>query len=166
VSGTDVAWQVKLSGAVGTARNIDASLPMRVSKAVTSREIKDMRRGDAVDAIEAAKRIIGSGNRIVPAPLMEIALDRKLGEWSRIAAVYALGYARDPSGEVAAFLSKILKDRTETSKVRAHAAEAIGNLPAEDMEALLRQMSASTEPADVRRSCNYALSQLRRSGHH
>jgi len=114
--------------------------------------------GDPVDAMEAAKEIIRSRKPPSAAWLEEVAGDSSCREWSRIAAVYALGFlGNKPSASV---LVRILQDEREHPKLRGHAAEALGNLRERRALSVLRKILMSDERSDLKKWCVYAASEI------
>src|SRR5260370_26403010 len=76
--------------------------------------------------METAKQIIGHKLMVDPESLEPILLDKSSRRWARIAAIYSLGVLGERSA-VAAPLG-ILSDCRESIGVRAHPAEALGNI--------------------------------------
>jgi HEAT repeat protein len=113
---------------------------------------------DAVAAMEAAKRIIGAGDGD-SATLADIVTDGTKSEWSRIAAIYVLGFVNDDlSG---ATLVDILKDRSENDACRAHAAEALSIVRHPDAISIMESiLTSATESTEVKQWCVFALSQI------
>ena len=120
-----------------------AALPLSVHKAMTSPDVDAILRGDPTEAIEAAKRIIVNDSATADA-LAGIAGDKDRNMWSRIAAIYALGFIDDTSTS-GAVLVGILADRNETDECRSHAAEALAHVKhpqaVSTMEAILHRMN-------------------------
>ncbi len=115
-------------------------------------------RGDPVEAMEAAKQIIGGKFAADPASLEAILLDRKSRKWARIAAIYSLGFLGERS--VVPPLTTILSDRGEPVSIRAHAAEALGNIgDAAAVPALAQVLQEEVSPS-LRRSSLYALEEI------
>ena len=115
--------------------------------------------GDAIDAIEAAKRLI-SADVMDEARLRDIALNRKNQESNRVAAIYALGFANDEQIAGDALLN-IVADRDDTEQSRAHAAEALAHLDEPKATAVLEKILATNgESAEVKRWCVYALGEI------
>ena len=113
---------------------------------------------DPMASIEAAKQLISGETNIDHAELIKIASDRKTGEWSRIAAIYAMGFLADRS--FAPILRFILSDTVNSNAVRSHAAEALGNIRDRDAIMLLRDILGSAPEPALRESCEYALGEL------
>ena len=78
--------------------------------------------------------------------------------WGRIASIYALGFIG--GGEIAPQLRAILADNTDDADVRAHAAEALGNIHDRNSVDLLQDILGHQPPSSLRDSCQYALAEL------
>lgn len=115
--------------------------------------------GDPVEAMEASKGIIGSHFGPTPDLLLEIAADDGYRVWSRVAAVYAIGLSG--SKRSAPYLIKLLEARKEPPLLRSHAAEALGNLGSTRAVDALATALAVENSRSLKRSCVYALSQIR-----
>lgn len=115
--------------------------------------------GDPVQAMESAKKVIGSRADIDPSLLREIATNKLYKKWSRIAAVYALGFLAHRASAPA--LIGILEDRDEHFELRGHAAEALGNMGDPRSLAVLDRILGRKERPSIKRWCVYALSQIR-----
>lgn len=114
--------------------------------------------GDPIEAMEAAKNIIGLRGVVAPELLLEIARNRVYKRWSRTGAVYALGFIRyKPSVTV---LADILENPDEVLDLRCHAAESLGNLQYSQSISSLERILKSDEPKSLKRWCIYALSQI------
>jgi HEAT repeat protein len=111
------------------------------------------------DAMEAAKAIIADPQRVPVEILVQIARMKTLRTWSRICAVYALGFTN--SAEVGIALVEIVLDETNAYSLRSFAAEALGNLRAKNSTPVLQDLYSKTTNADLKKSCAYALSQMR-----
>jgi hypothetical protein len=77
----------------------DAVLPFeRVRRRALhpNQSLEPLLRGDPVEAMEAAKQIISQKLLADPASLEAILVDRKSRKWSRIAAIYSLGFLGGP----------------------------------------------------------------------
>jgi len=110
------------------------------------------------DAMEAAKRIVTRKAQIDPALLAEIASNRTYKKWSRIAAIYALGFADYKRfGQTPL---RVLSNRSEDSALRDHAAEALGNMREPRATATLGKVLMAKENPRIKRSCIYALSEI------
>ncbi len=114
--------------------------------------------GDPATSMEVAKRIIGDDVRIDHNLLAQIATDKSIRKWSRIAAIYALGFVGED--KFADTIRKILADATDDVLVRSHAAEALGNLRDKASVPLLQNVLRYGPPPDLSESCSYALSEL------
>jgi HEAT repeat protein len=115
--------------------------------------------GDAIDAIEAAKRLI-SADIADAARLRDIAVNRRNKDSARVAAIYALGFANDEQIAGDALLN-VVADRDDTEQCRAHAAEALAHLDEPRATALLEKiLTTSAESAEVKRWCVYALGEI------
>jgi HEAT repeat protein len=114
--------------------------------------------GDPIQAMESAKNVIGGKVNINPFLLAEIASNKMYKRWSRIAAIYALGFVNHkPSAQE---LIRILGSRDEDSQLKDHAAEALGNMNEPRATAVLGRTLMAEESPNVKRSCIYALSQI------
>jgi len=116
--------------------------------------------GNAVDAMETAKAIVGNRIRVDPAILADIGADKSLERWSRIAAIYVLGLL----GKVrySPMLRGILGDEAEDATIRGHAAEALGNLRDKRSAVVLQRMLSVEAAPELRESLSYALQELGR----
>ncbi|HWZ97807.1 MAG TPA: HEAT repeat domain-containing protein [Candidatus Dormibacteraeota bacterium] len=114
---------------------------------------------DPVQAIESAKRMVRSRRDSISASLLiDIAAKTCYRPWSRIAAVYALGLLNhEPSVRI---LVRILQDPSESIELRAHAAEALGNLGRERALPALRKILMSDQKLILRKWCIYAISEI------
>jgi HEAT repeat protein len=122
------------------------------------RSLALMLAGDPIQAMESAKKIIGGKVNIDPALLAEIASNKTYKKWSRIAAIYALGFVNyTPSAQE---LIRILGSRDEDSRLKDHAAEALGNMNEPRATAILARILRAKEKPHVKQSCIYALSQI------
>jgi HEAT repeat protein len=113
---------------------------------------------DAADAMESAKQLIGGKATIDPVLLTEIALSPNYRKWSRIGAIYSLGFLG--SGSELGALIRILENRRESSDLRGHAAESLGNLRHKEATDPLRRVLMSNESADLKKWCIYALKEI------
>lgn len=114
--------------------------------------------GVPTEAMEAAKEIIGKKVNIESIFLVEIARAPILNNWARVASIYSLGLlGYRPSVPV---LTNILRDQQNHWRVRAHAAEALGNLRDSRPIPVLEKVLMSRERSYVKVSCLYALSEI------
>jgi HEAT repeat protein len=117
--------------------------------------------GDPDRVMETAKAIIGGRIKYPTINLEKIASGNAgVPRWSRIAAIYALGFAKDATAASAAILRQILGDQNDDVDIRAHAAEALGNLADRDAIMLLKDILGHKPPEALRESCQYALEEL------
>jgi HEAT repeat protein len=124
----------------------------------TGRSLEPLLRGDPVEAMEAAKQIIGKRLAVDAASLEAILSDKKSRKWSRIAAIYSLGFLGERSAVPS--LLKILSDDKEPVAVRAHAAEALGNIgDTAAVPAVAGILRHETSPS-LRKSCAYSLEEI------
>ena len=131
---------------------------MKTSDLHGTRLLMRLLTGDPVEAMEAAKNIIGGKNGPAPVLLLEVAQDEKYKKWSRIGAVYALGFLGfKPS---VPGLIRILEESREPLSLRCHAAEALGNAQDSRAVATIEQVLMRDEPASLKKWCIYALSQI------
>jgi HEAT repeat protein len=114
--------------------------------------------GSPEESMDAAKSIIGNRISADHALLGQIGAAKDVQKWPRIAAIYALGFVGER--ESAPVIRRILADETNDPAIRAHAAEALGNLRDRDSVGLLRDVLAHRPPSDVAESCSYALHEL------
>jgi HEAT repeat protein len=114
--------------------------------------------GSPAVAMEVAKAIIGDKIKVDHNLLADIAADKSIPKWSRIAAIYALGFVAGDGFTVS--LRKILADDTDDAIVRGHAAEALGNLQDRASISLLRDILGHKPPPELSESCSYALQEL------
>jgi len=115
--------------------------------------------GDPVDAMEAAKEIISHEEAVAPVLLLEVAVNRKYKLWSRVAAVYSVGLLGFRRGGAA--LTELLAAHTESAVLRSHVAEALGNMGYSGAVEMLGDTLGSDRSKLVKKSCVYALSQIR-----
>jgi HEAT repeat protein len=125
---------------------------------MTSPDVDAILRGDPTEAIEAAKRII-LDDSVSPDVLAGIAADKDRKIWSRVAAIYALGFIDDASISGAALVG-ILADRNEPEECRSHAAEALGHVKHKQAVPTMEAILASDDPPDVKSWCTYALTEI------
>jgi HEAT repeat protein len=115
-------------------------------------------RGDPIEAMETAKQIIGHKLEVDPAILESISLDTLANKWSRISAIYVLGFLGDKS--VVPSLVRVLSDPVELLEIRTHAAEALGNIGDPlAIPSLIRELDKSESP-QLRKWCRYALKEI------
>ena len=115
--------------------------------------------GDAIEAIEAAKRLI-SADAADAAKLRAISVNRRNNIAARVAAIYALGFA-DNEQIAGAALQEIVADREDDEECRAHAAEALAHLGPPGTIALLEKILATGDDSpQVKRWCVYALGEI------
>jgi HEAT repeat protein len=113
---------------------------------------------DPATAMEMAKAIIGGRVHVGYDALAQEASDNAASKWPRIAAIYALGFLADP--RISPILREILSDNRLDSDVRAHAAEALGNIGDRDSIMLLKDILGNSPTSELRESCEYALGEL------
>jgi len=113
---------------------------------------------DPIESMETAKKIIGGYMKVDSAELAEIAQDNNIKKWSRIAAIYALGFLGEE--KFAPILRNILADVTNGVDIRSHAAEALGNIGDRDAAMLLKDILGHAANLALRESCQYALEEL------
>jgi len=123
-----------------------------------ARVLLQMLVGDPVQAIESAKAIVGGRAKIYPAVLVDIARTDEFNKWSRIAAVYALGFLGHRQS--VPVLVRILSDRQESLQVRSHAAEALGNIRDSRSIPVLERVLMGRDRGSIKRWCVYALSEI------
>jgi HEAT repeat protein len=120
-----------------------------------NRDLNTILLNDAVEAFEAAKRLIASG-RVDPNALVAIATDKRNGMWSRRAATYTLGFVDRKSKSAIALLS-IISDKGDDPEVRAYAAEALAHLKSSKILPVMEQILMSDDSSTVKRWCIFAL---------
>ena len=122
----------------------------------------EMLTGDRQRAAEAAKRLIAVPSEIDPEFLMMIVRDPEYKLWSKVMALYVLGFL--PPLEAAGhyqILREALANRGMNVQLRAHAAEALGNLRDQESTAVLRErLLDEHELKSVRKWCIYALGEV------
>jgi HEAT repeat protein len=116
----------------------------------SNQALEPLLRGAPVEAMEAAKQIIGEKLVVDPASLEAILSNRKSPKWSRIAAIYSLGFLGERLAVPA--LLKILSDHKEAIAVRAHAAEALGNIGAAEVVPALAEILKHESSPSLRKS--------------
>ncbi|HXA26897.1 MAG TPA: HEAT repeat domain-containing protein [Acetobacteraceae bacterium] len=121
-------------------------------------DIDTMMIGDPVEAVEAAKRIIEHDD-VEPHVLIEIASNKALPKWSRISAIYALGFI-DTKSKSAQALIRILANKGEDEECRSHAAEALGHMNRPMVVSALGKILMSDDTPEVKKWCVYALAEL------
>jgi HEAT repeat protein len=114
--------------------------------------------GNPSQAMEIAKQIIGGKLPVEHRQLAAIAKDPQNSKWSRIAAIYALGFLADK--EFVDDLRKLLADRDTDPDIRSHAAEALGNIRDRGSIILLRNVLRTRPTGPLLESCNYALNEM------
>lgn len=114
--------------------------------------------GDPVEAMETAKAIIGKHLAVDPGELEAIASNRKARKWSRLAAIYSLGFLAE--GSAVEPLLQILSDSKEPVALRAHAAEALGNIGDPRAVPRLAEMLRCETSPSLHTSCRYALEEI------
>ena len=129
-----------------------------VSGTLTTRLLMRMLTGDPVEAMESAKEVIGLGTRVNPMLLKDIASNKIYKKWSRIAAVYALGFLAHKASTSA--LMRILQDQRENTQLRGHAAEALGNMREPRAVLALGKVLWADDHTSVKKWCVYALSEI------
>jgi len=90
-------------------------------------EIDAIFAGEPIEAMEAAKRLIHRHTATQLEVLIVIAGNKTLPIWSRIAAIYTLGFI-DEDANSATVLRRIRYDLTERPEIRDHAAEALDQI--------------------------------------
>jgi hypothetical protein len=100
--------------------------------------------GGPIEAMETAKAIIGRRVDADPQLLARIATSKDMPRWGRIASIYTLGFVA--GAEVAPQLRAILSDDTDDADVRAHAAEALGNIHDRNSVGLLQDILGHQPP--------------------
>ena len=126
-------------------------------------DLLDLLSGDPAKAMEAAKSLISlPDGKVDPGLLVKVASDTRYRTWSRIAAVYTLGFLMtSDSGAHRQVLRSLLSERKESTRLRGHAAEALGNLQdAASTEVLKGCLMDASEPLSVRKWCLYALGEI------
>ncbi|MHB8217050.1 MAG: HEAT repeat domain-containing protein [Candidatus Sulfotelmatobacter sp.] len=126
--------------------------------ATAARLLRQLLTGDSTQAMESAKKMISIGARVDPAFLAAIASNSLLRQWSRIAAIYVLGFQIGAPGSDV--LISILKNREESTQIRAHAAEALGNMQQNRACEGLRRILMSKESTALKKWSVYALSEI------
>jgi HEAT repeat protein len=130
-----------------------SSIPQSLSRLI---------QGDPATSMEIAKRIIGGDIRIDHNLLAQIATDKSIRKWPRIAAIYALGFVGED--KFVDTIRKILADATDDVLVRSHVAEALGNLRDKCAVPLLQDVLNYEPPPELSESCSYALNELGAAG--
>jgi HEAT repeat protein len=124
--------------------------------------LKMIRDGKPVEAMEAAKYIDLNNIPVNILDLERIARRRHSRKWTRIAAMYVLGWRGDRS--VVPTLMGILENPNESSAIRDNAAEALGNLGDPHALVLLERIASETTSPVVKRSCEFALAVIPNRG--
>jgi|ERR1700733_3860632 HEAT repeat protein len=114
--------------------------------------------GDPIEAMEIAKQIVGGDIPVVPRVLGQIAANGLQPKWTRIAAIYSLGFLGNRN--FLPELRDILSDNKIDDEIRSYAAEALGNIGDEDSVSILRDVLRSHPTGELLASCNYALNEL------
>ncbi len=131
---------------------------MKISELHKMRLLMRLLTGDPVESMEAAKDIVGRKGVLAPALLLEVAMNKKYRTWSRVGAVYAMGFLGFKSSVPG--LIRILEESKEPLSLRCHAAEAIGNTQDSRAIEVLEQVLMREEPPSLKKWCIYALSQI------
>jgi HEAT repeat protein len=114
--------------------------------------------GNAVADMETAKWLISHAGQLDIPAFMELAGDQRQPQWARIAAIYTLGMA-DDRYESASALVQILDDDADDEQVRAHAAEALGQMYAPEAVAVMDRV-LTKGPPEVQHWTRYALTEM------
>ena len=114
---------------------------------------------DPITSMEIAKQIISRKIFANPNDLIKIASNRDFNKWSRIAAIYTLGFSDDDK-QIREVIRRILEDVRDNIDIRAHAAEALGNMKDLSSVKSLRRIFEKEKAAALRESCAYALAEL------
>jgi HEAT repeat protein len=114
--------------------------------------------GNPAADMEVAKALIARHRDLDIPALVAVAQNPQRPHSSRIAAIYTLGFADDESRSAEA-LTRILADENEDEQVRAHAAEALGQLQAPAAIPVLQRFLISG-PREVSDWCRYALEEM------
>jgi hypothetical protein len=131
---------------------------MKTSELRGTRLLMRLLTGDPIEAMEAAKEIIGGKGVLSPTLILEVAKSEKYRIWSRVGAVYALGFLGfRPS---VPSLMRVLQNSREPLSLRCHAAEALGNMQDAKAIAVIEEVMARGEPGSLKKWCIYALSQI------
>jgi len=117
-----------------------------------------LKESNPTESMEIAKKIIGNQLSVDMKVLCQLALDKNLEKWPRIAAIYALGFVG--GGRFSKKIRKILSDQSDDVEIRAHAAEAIGNIGDRTAIEILRRTFEQAQAHSLRESCSYALHEL------
>ncbi len=124
-----------------------------------SESLRILRQGSPVEAMEATKFLIGSGEKqLLARQLVPIALNRDYRKWNRIASIHTLGFLGSRSAVPA--LVSILADEQEEPHIREHAAEAIGHIRGKRAIPILGKILNSNERPSIRAECIFALSKM------
>jgi len=83
--------------------------------------------GEPVEAMEAAKRLIAKNDQAHVETLIPIVKNKRAPLWSRIAAIYTLGFI-DLDAVAVPTLRAIGGDYNESEMIRDHALEALEHL--------------------------------------
>lgn len=121
--------------------------------------------GDPVESMESAKGMIGMPAAGLHKVLVDVIPDKRYSKWSRIAAIYVLGFSGKRT--YTPILIRILNDATEPSQIRDHAAEALGNLRSRQaVDALEKALRSKNIRPSIKRSILYALSEIQATSKH
>jgi hypothetical protein len=123
-----------------------------------TRILLGMLTGDPMLAMESAKEVIGSPTAVEPSLLGEIASNKLYKKWSRIAAVYALGFLEHKGS--ATTLIRILKNPHEDPNLRGHVAEALGNMRERKATVELGKILFGRGQLPLKKWCIYALAEI------
>ncbi len=114
---------------------------------------------DPRQKMEGAKKLIALSKGVDEVLLLRLATNRGYDDWTRTAAMYALGFVGGRQSVTK--LITILDTPDESHQVKSHAAEALGNLRSKKaVQALERLLQDPGAAADVKRSAVYALSEV------
>lgn len=134
----------------------------RCVKTTVMFSMMEMLTGDRQRTVEAAKQLIAASSEVDPEFLTRIVRDPEYRLWSKIQALYVLGFMplaeADGHREV---VRKAFTDREGNVQLRTHAAEALGNLRDRDSASVLgERLLDDGENRSVRRWCIYALAEV------
>jgi len=126
-------------------------------------QMMELLTGDASRSMEAAKHLLSFPlSELEPSFLARVVSDSEYKVWSKVAAVYVLGFIPlEGGGGHEQVLRASLADLKGSLRVRTHAAEALGNLGDVGAVTLLgERMMDYGENTSVRRWCIYALGEI------